>query len=171
MSFESLGPLWAFFTQHAHLMVFAVTAIDATGTPFPGRVLLIGAGALAAAGEVSVLAMIALAAVGAVVGDHAWYVAGRWHGQRVLAFFCRITARAEGCVDRANALLRRFGALAIVIGRFAAGLRIVVTAVAASSGMPYYQYLLAEVVGALVWASLFVLIGYGAAGSLRAFLG
>jgi membrane-associated protein len=116
-----------------------------------------------------VTVMILLAAAGAVIGDHVWYAVGRWRGQGILVWCCRVTMRSDDCIERANALLRRFGPFAIVLGRFLAALRIFVTAVAAGSGMPYYQYLLGEVAGALVWSSLYVLIGYGAGGYLKAF--
>jgi len=168
---DLLEALWTFFARHAYVVVLLVTTIDATGTPFPGRVLLIAAGALAASGDVSVVAMILIAAGGAVIGDHVWYLIGRWRGERILAFCCRITRRSDDCLERAKALLRRFGPFAIVIARFFTTLRIFVTAMAAGSGMPYYQYLLGEIAGALVWASLFVLLGYGAGGWLHALLG
>ena len=47
----------------AYPVVFIGTLIDASGVPFPGRLLLVAAGALAAAGRHSVLLIIALAAV------------------------------------------------------------------------------------------------------------
>jgi membrane protein DedA with SNARE-associated domain len=58
-----------------------------------------------------------------------------------------------------------------VLGRFVAALRVFVTAAAAASGLPYYQYLLGEIVGALLWSSIFVLFGYGIGQSLSAAIG
>jgi membrane protein DedA with SNARE-associated domain len=168
---EWLTPLWSLFASHAYIVVFVVTAIDATGTPFPGRVLLIAAGALAASGDASIVRMILLAAAGAVIGDHGWYLVGRWKGQRILAFCCRITARSDDCVGRANTLLQRFGPFAVVISRFSTTLRVFVTATAAGSGLPYYQYLLAEIVGSLLWSATFVALGYGVGDYLYAFIG
>jgi membrane-associated protein len=161
-----LASLWTLLADHAYVMVFLVTAIDATGTPFPGRALLVASGVLAASGHVSVVAVILLAAAGAVVGDHAWYFVGRWRGQRLLALACRVTMRSGDCLERANTLLQRYGPLAIVLGRFLAALRVFVTAAAAGSGLPYYQYLFGEIVGALLWSSVFVLFGYGIGQSL-----
>jgi membrane-associated protein len=162
-----LDTVWSFLLQHSYAVVFVVTVIDATGTPFPGRLLLIAAGALAAAGHANVVAMIAAATAGAVIGDHVWYVLGRWRGQALIDFGCRITLRSRDCASRANELVRRFGALAIVIGRFFTAVRIFVTAVVAGSGMSYAKYLLSETVGSLIWSSIFILLGYGTGGYLR----
>jgi membrane-associated protein len=162
-----LDTVWGFLLQHSYAVVFVVTAVDATGTPFPGRLLLVGAGALAAAGKANLVGMILVAAAGAVIGDHVWYVLGRWRGAALVDFGCRITLRSNDCASRANDLVQRFGAFAIVIGRFLAAIRIFVTAVAAGGGMPYSTYLLSEIVGALVWAAVFVLLGYGTGGYVR----
>jgi membrane protein DedA with SNARE-associated domain len=158
----SLDAALALLAAHAYLVVFLGTLIDATGTPFPGRLLLITAGGLAATGDASVAAVIGLSIAGAVTGDHLWYLAGRLAGGRVTRFYCRIVMRgAPGCVERARASLARFGPLALIAGRFMAGVRIVVTPMAAESGMPYLRYALCDLVGASLWCSLWVLLGFG----------
>ena len=106
----SIDALLAILVDHAYLLVFLGTLIDATGTPFPGRLILITAGGLAATGNVSAVALIALAVAGAVLGDHAWYLAGRLAGGRVTRLYCRFVvfglpgARIEpGRTSRASA--------------------------------------------------------------------
>ena len=66
---DVLRPLFDAFVAHAYLVVFVGALIDATGLPFPGRLLLAGAGAYAAAGNASLGAFIALAALGAMLAD------------------------------------------------------------------------------------------------------
>ncbi len=157
----SVDTLWAFLVTHAYLVVFFGTLIDATGTPFPGRLLLITAGGLAATGSVSPVPLIALAITGAVLGDHVWYLAGRLSGGRLTRLYCRfVMFGAPGCADRARAYLARFGPAAVIVGRFVAGVRILVTPLAAESGMPYLRYVVFDVVGASLWCSLWVLVGF-----------
>src|SRR5256885_4084672 len=43
---EALQPLGAWLLQHTYLVVFVGALIDATGIPFPGRLILVAAGAL-----------------------------------------------------------------------------------------------------------------------------
>src|SRR2546421_12107123 len=47
---EALQPLGAWLLQHTYLVVFVGALIDATGIPFPGRLILVAAGAFAARG-------------------------------------------------------------------------------------------------------------------------
>ena len=157
----SLDTLWSFLIAHAYVVVFFGTLIDATGTPFPGRLMLIAAGALAASDRADPVLVVALAAAAAVLGDHVWYLAGRRAGDRLLRFYCRFAMLdTPGCVERAQRYLRRFGPAAVIVGRFVAGVRIVVTPLAAQSGMPYAHYLACTAIGATLWCSLWVLVGF-----------
>jgi len=158
ISFDSL---WTFLVAHAYAVVFVGILIDATGTPFPGRLLLITAGGIAATGGANVLFLICLAIVAAILGDHVWYLAGRLGGDRVIRFYCRVVLLgATPCVERAKAYFARFGPAVFIVGRFVAGVRIVVTPLAAGSGMPYLRYLLYDTMGAALWATVWVLIGF-----------
>jgi membrane protein DedA with SNARE-associated domain len=153
--------LLAFIRAHAYLGIFVATLVDATGVPFPGRILLVTAGALAAtATDVSVTGLVLAGALGALVGDHAWYLAGRLGGERLLGLYCRVSSRRRRCIDRARDLLARFGGLAFVLGRFFAGVRILSAPVAATGGFGYLRFLVFDLAGALVWSATFVLLGY-----------
>ena len=52
--------LTAWLVEHTYAVVFIATLVDATAIPFPGRIILAAAGALAAAGDVSLTLVIAL---------------------------------------------------------------------------------------------------------------
>lgn len=158
MSFEAL---WSFLVAHVYIAIFLGTLIDAVGIPFPGRLMLITAGGIAALGSAAAPLLIALAATAALIGDHVWFIAGRLGGDRLLRLYCRLVMReTTSCVDRAKAFVARFGPASFVVGRFVAGIRILITPLAASSGMPYVRYLLFDAFGAGLWASVWVLVGY-----------
>jgi membrane protein DedA with SNARE-associated domain len=157
---EALAPVWSFFVAHAYAVIFVATVIDATGIPFPGRLLLIAAGAYAATGGVDVSTVIVLGTLGASVGDHTWYVAGRLAGDRLISWICRLTFSTERCFDNAKLYYRKFGPLAIVVGRFVAGVRIFSSPLAARCGIGYPRFLAFDLLGALLWSGLWVLLGY-----------
>jgi membrane protein DedA with SNARE-associated domain len=143
-----------------HVGIFLAALIDATGLPFPGRVALITAGAMAGRDWGQVATLVAAGALGAVAGDHIWYVAGRLGaGDRLTALYCKLSLASGRCERRARDRFERFGPLAIVIGRFAAGVRILATP-AASRAISYPRYLLFEVVGALTWSATSVVLGW-----------
>lgn len=145
---------------HLYLGLFLIALIDATGIPFPGRLLIITMGAFAAGADVSVVVMIGAAALGAIVGDHLWYLAGRVRGEQMLGFYCRVLPRTRHCVSRARAYITRFGALAFVVGRFVGGVRILAAPVASAGGVGYGKFLVFDVAGALLWSATFTLLGY-----------
>jgi membrane protein DedA with SNARE-associated domain len=144
-----------------YVAVFVGALVDATAVPFPGRLLLVAAGALAAAGHLALGPLWLAAAAGAVAGDHLWYLAGRLGARRLLGFYSRLSVASARCEMSAARYLERYGALAIVIGRFVASMRVLACPLAGSSGVAYSRFLACDVAGALLWAGVFVLLGYG----------
>lgn len=71
-------------SQCLHAVAFFAAAIDAVGLPFPGRFLLITAGAVSAGGPNATWTVM-FAAAGHVVGDHVLYLIGWVGGDRILS--------------------------------------------------------------------------------------
>ncbi|MGH7313222.1 MAG: DedA family protein [Candidatus Rokuibacteriota bacterium] len=142
-----------------HVVVAMATFIDATGLPFPGRLVLVAAGA-SAGDPARAATLTAAGAVGALAGDHLWYVTGRLGGRRLLSAYCRLSLGSGRCVSRAREHFERFGPLTIIIGRFVAGVRIFAAPMAGTGLISYHQYLLFDGLGALLWAGAFVGLGY-----------
>lgn len=157
---DVLRPYFGWLVEHTYIVVFVCTVIDATGVPFPGRVVLAAAGAFAASGDVSLAAVIALGALGAMLTDHVWYFAGWFHTKWLLRFYCRWTFGSGACVTRTGDYFRRFGALTIIIGRFVAGVRVFAWPLARKSGVGYVRFLLYDAVGAVLWTATWVLLGW-----------
>jgi membrane protein DedA with SNARE-associated domain len=142
-----------------HLAVAAATLIDATGLPFPGRILLIAAGA-SAGDPLRVVTLTLAGAVGALAGDHLWYFSGRVGGRRLLNAYCKLSLGSKQCQSRARDYFKRFGPLTIIIGRFVAGVRIFTAPMAGTGIISYPRYLLFDALGALLWSGIFVVLGY-----------
>jgi membrane protein DedA with SNARE-associated domain len=159
VTIESIAPYLAFLREYRYAVVFVGTVIDATGVPFPGRLVLAIAGALSTDGADAAW-LVVLAVAGTVVGDHVLYLLGWLGGDRVLSFYCRWTLGSARCIQHAQDYFRRFGGMTIVIGRFVGGVRIFAMALAGSGGILYYRFLLFDVGGAVLWAATFVLLGY-----------
>ena len=159
---DILQALTGWLTAHTYAVVFVATVIDATGVPFPGRILLAAAGALAAStDDVSVLLIIALGAAGVVISDHLWYFAGTLGADRLLLRgYCRLTGNTPDCVQRAGEWLSRFGPLVIVVGRFVAAVRMLAWPVARGRGVGYLTFLALDVPSAVAWCTLWVGLGW-----------
>jgi membrane protein DedA with SNARE-associated domain len=146
-------------TAYTYPVVFLGTLIDATGVPFPGRVLLIAAGALAGTGRRHVAVVIGAGALAAMIMDTLWYVAGARGSTRLLALFRRFTG-TESASDSAIDYFARYGVATIILGRFFTSLRMFAWPAAAAHGLGYGRFLLFDLVGAVIWASTWVLIGW-----------
>jgi membrane protein DedA with SNARE-associated domain len=55
---------------------------------------------------------------------------------------------------------RRFGPFTIVIGRFVAGVRLFASPLAGTGAISYPRYLAWDLLGAIIWAGSFVVLGY-----------
>jgi membrane protein DedA with SNARE-associated domain len=154
-----MTPFAGFMAGHVCLAVFVANALNATGIPFPGRVVLILAGAFLQSKLQLALAIVA-GATGALLGDHALYLAGRRGGPALLAFYCRLTLGSERCVDNAVNFFRRFGPSAILLGRYSTGVRLFAAILSGSGHLPYSRFLGYDMVGAMVYATLWVTVGH-----------
>jgi membrane protein DedA with SNARE-associated domain len=162
MSFglETWLPLLRWLTAHTYALIFVGMVIDATGIPFPGRLLLVVGGSLAARGEVDIFRVVAAGALGAAVGDHVWYLAGRLNARRIMRWYCRLTLSSGRSARQATEYLKRWGGAAILAGRFVAGVRILAWPLAGSAGLGYGRFLAYDLLGALIWSGLFAGLGY-----------
>ncbi len=170
-----LAPLLASITDailHLHgwaalALVFALPALEASafvGFVFPGEIAVLLGGVLAYQGRVSLGAALAAAILGAIVGDSIGYWIGREWGRTILrgtiGKLPLIRRHVDKNLDRAEEYLRRRGPHAVVLGRFTAGLRVMVPGLAGISRMSYWRFLLFNVIGGALWATTFVLLGY-----------
>jgi membrane protein DedA with SNARE-associated domain len=151
--------------EHLFAVVFLGAIVDAIGIPFPGRIMLITAGSMTDQAHdhgTGTVLVIAVAVVGTVAGDHVWYLLGRLMGRRFLDRYGRRLRISGPRLVTADRFLRRFGGIALILGRLAATLRIVITPMAASRGMSYGRFLAFDFAGAVLWAAGFVWLGRAA---------
>lgn len=155
-------PVWLVVALVALLP--ALEASTLVGLAIPGETAVLVGGAVAGAGAVPLWVVIAAAVLGAVVGDQVGYRLGRRYGMRLLT---RLSPRIAGSasLDRATGLVRRRGALAVVLGRWAAVLRALVPGVAGMSGIAPVRFTVANVVGGTAWGSAVAVAGYLAGAS------
>jgi membrane protein DedA with SNARE-associated domain len=155
---EAVQPYLDWFADHRFAVVFVASLIDATGLPFPGRLFLVLAGTLAVGDDLGLL--ILLSAVGSVIGDHALYGAGAAGGHRVLSIYCRLSLGSEHCVESAIRSFKRFGASAVLIGRFSFSVRLFAAVMAGAGRFGYGRFLGYDIAGSVAYATLWIVAGY-----------
>jgi membrane protein DedA with SNARE-associated domain len=143
-------------TDYGYLGVAAGAFGDSFGLPSSGEIVLLLASAAAAAstGHFSLPLVLAVAWGAAVLGDACAYAIGRAAGPRILR---RFGVHDDSSVHE---FMRRHGLRAVVAGRLVAGVRTKLAIVSGSTGMPFHRYVLADAIGAAVWALAVGLLGY-----------
>ncbi|RYZ10771.1 MAG: sulfurtransferase, partial [Comamonadaceae bacterium] len=94
--------LSALLAQHGSLLVFVATLAARIGAPVPAVPFLVVAGAMSVGGAVSLPLALLGALLGNLLGDGAWFLAGRRWGYRVLRLLCRISLSPDSCVRRSE---------------------------------------------------------------------
>lgn len=142
------------------LIIFCETGLVVT--PFlPGDSLLFTAGALAGLGSLNIFVLWAVFVLAAILGDSLNYTLGMRLGQRVYREECLFGIPVKRKhLDEARGFYVQYGSKAIALSRFLPILRTLVPFVAGVGAMPYRTFLLSNIVGGLVWVTLFTWGGY-----------
>ncbi|MFI9261986.1 DedA family protein [Streptomyces sioyaensis] len=138
-----------------YLLVGVVIGLESLGIPLPGEIVLVSASILAATQDhINPFVLGACASIGAIVGDSAGYLIGRKGGQPLLHWAGRKFPKHFGPdhVAMAEAKFDKWGMWAVFFGRFIALLRIFAGPLAGVLRMPYWKFLIANVLGGILWA-------------------
>jgi membrane protein DedA with SNARE-associated domain/rhodanese-related sulfurtransferase len=154
----SVDDLISLVATQGPALVFVVTLAARLGAPFPAAPFLVVAGGMSL-GHGALLAVVAAAMLGNILGDGAWFLAGRRWGYRVLRLLCRISLSADSCVRRSEDILGRWGGMSLIAAKFVPGVSVVAPPMAGALGMSTARFLSYESVGALIWTLGFVMLG------------
>lgn len=142
------------------LIIFAETGLVVA--PFlPGDSLLFATGALLALDlpGLNIIAMMAILIAAAVLGDLVNYYVGKWMAPKL---FGEGQARwlNKKHLEKTREFYDKHGGKTIILARFMPIVRTYAPFVAGMSGMKYSEFFAFNVVGAIVWISSFLCMGY-----------
>ena len=153
-----------------YIVLFLLATLECAafiGFLFPGELAIFLGGVLAFQGRVSLSGAITAAVLGAIAGNMIGYWIGARYGASLLdTRMGRRFAKPKN-VKRAEEMIRNRGALAVLIGRFTAVLRVLIPSVAGMARMPLMRYTFYSVLGAILWGGGFTLVGYFAGDAWR----
>jgi membrane protein DedA with SNARE-associated domain len=141
-------------------LVFANVFVEQIGVPVPALPTLIIAGALAAEGRLSALAVFFAAFVAALIADTIWYFLGRAHGQRVLETLCKVSLSPDACVRKTEGIFERWGLKSLIAAKFVSGFSTVAPALSGLMGVNRRSFLLYDSIGIALWAGSGVGLGF-----------
>ncbi|MEJ8645254.1 DedA family protein [Streptomyces sp. MS1.HAVA.3] len=138
-----------------YLLVGLVIGLESLGIPLPGEIILVSSALLASQhGEIDPVVLGLCAITGAIVGDSIGYAIGRRGGKPLLERLGRRFPKHFGPaqVALAERSFEKWGMWAVFFGRFVALLRIFAGPLAGVLHMPYWRFLIANILGGILWA-------------------
>jgi membrane-associated protein len=141
------------------LVVFCETGLVVT--PFlPGDSLLFAAGAISAdpTAGLSPLVLYIIFTIAAILGDSVNYSIGARWGVKIFEWNIPFVKREY--LDRANEFYAKHGAKMIVMARFVPIVRTFAPFAAGIAKMEYKTFITYNIVGGVIWTTLFVWSGY-----------
>ena len=123
------------------------------GIPVPGETALIAAALLAHDGQLSIVALVALAATAAILGDNIGFAIGRHGGRRLLLRPGPLHEHRLRVIEHGEPFFERHGPKAVFLGRWVAGLRIASAWLAGINNMSWPTFLFWNALGGIVWAA------------------
>lgn len=128
--------------------------------PFlPGDSLLFAAGAIAALGSLHVGFVLFTLVMAAVLGDTVNYWIGHYFGRKIVDH-PKIKFINQEHIDKTEQFYKKYGGKTIILARFIPIIRTFAPFVAGVGKMHYSTFITYNVVGAVLWVSLFTSAGY-----------
>jgi membrane protein DedA with SNARE-associated domain len=144
--------------------VFGLMFLENLFPPIPSELIMPFAGFAAARGQLSVLPVILAGIAGTIAGNMFWYELARAIGTARTRRICERFGRWMGVrgedLDKAEETRRRWGPLAVFLGRIMPGIRTVISIPAGLIEMPRLTFYAWTTLGTAIWVGALTVIGY-----------
>jgi len=147
-----LDPFWVY------VAVVSIAYIENIFPPFPSDVVVVFAGSLAGLGTIDFVSALALATGGSTLGFISMYKIGDWFGDKILEAG-KIKFLPMESVMKVENWFRRYGYSVIVVNRFLAGTRAVVSFFAGMSELSLWKTSVLSCLSALTWNVILLTAG------------
>jgi membrane protein DedA with SNARE-associated domain len=147
-------------TSHPYMVLLASALLERLGLPLFLSPVLVGAGALAATGQMRFDLGFWVALVACIVGDGVWYELGRRRGDSVLSLLCRISFEPDTCVRKSKVFFEKSANRTLFFSKWLPGVSHIIPPVAGMSGVGQRQFFLFNAAGSAVFILVLMLMGY-----------
>ena len=125
----------------------------------PGDSLLFAAGSIAAIGEMNIHLMVVLLIIAAILGDAVNFMVGKFFGEKLFANpNSKIFKQSH--LQKTQQFYAKHGGKTIIMARFIPIVRTFAPFVAGMGHMSYHHFLAYNVIGGVLWVTIFSYLGY-----------
>jgi membrane protein DedA with SNARE-associated domain len=152
------GPL----DHYGYWAIALLLLLENIGVPVvPGELAMIAGAIFAGTGRaglnVVVVAIVAL--IASVAGVEIGYLIGRFAGRELVLHYGKYVMIKHHHLDRAEAIVDRYGGIVVVIARYIVGLREANGIIAGITEMRWLTFAVFNVIGGCAWVATWVTIG------------
>jgi membrane protein DedA with SNARE-associated domain len=173
----SLVPLPGFLNSLAspldHYGYWAIALLlllENIGVPvIPGELAMIAAAVYAATGRagLNIVVVGIVAVIATFAGAEVGYLVGKYAGRELVLRYGRYVLITPHHLDRAEAIVSRYGGIVVVIARYIVGLREANGIIAGLTQMRWVTFTAYNLIGACAWVATWVTIGDLAGGHIN----
>lgn len=149
--------LW--LTQYGSLALFLLLVLGILALPVPEEALMIMAGVFVSKGTLTLSSTLVAAYGGSICGISMSYLLGFTLGHYLINKYSHIEWVSRH-LKQAQRWFDRFGKWALLIGYFIPGVRHFTGFSSGMMNMPFKEFAFFAYTGAILWASLFISIGF-----------
>jgi len=152
------GPL----DHYGYWAIALLLLLENIGVPVvPGEFAMISGAIFAGTGRagLNIVVVAVVAFVASVVGAEIGYLVGRFAGRELILHYGKYIMIKPHHLDRAEAIVDRYGGIVVVIARFIVGLREAIGIIAGITQMRWLTFTIFNVIGAAIWVATWVTIG------------
>jgi membrane protein DedA with SNARE-associated domain len=142
-----------------YLVIFVIAVLDSVFPVVPSETMVIIGGVAAGLGDLNILAVMAVGAAGAFVGDNMSFEIGLRAKDPVTRWYSRSEKRLKR-LEWADRQIEERGGLLLITARFIPGGRTLLTLSCGITGQPHRWFAKWVGAAAVIWASYAALLGY-----------
>jgi membrane protein DedA with SNARE-associated domain len=150
-------------TAFGYVGIFLLMLAENLFPPIPSEVIVPVAGLAVGAGELGMVPVMLVALAGTLIGNLPWFLLPRLLGRQrfvaLVARFGRYAVLRPEDVEAAIDWFDRHGTKAVLIGRFAPGVRTLISVPAGLSSMSLTAFLVLSAAGSTIWIGLLLAAG------------
>jgi membrane protein DedA with SNARE-associated domain len=152
------GPL----DHYGYWAIALLLLLENIGVPVvPGEFAMISGAIFAGTGRagLNIVVVAVVAFVASVAGAEIGYLIGRFAGRELILHYGKYIMIKPHHLDRAEAIVDRYGGIVVVVARFIVGLREANGIIAGITQMRWLIFTVFNVIGAAIWVATWVTIG------------
>src|ERR1700689_880281 len=153
------GPL----DHYGYWAIALLLLLENPGVPvIPGELAMIVGAIFAGPGRagLNVVVVGVVAVITSFAGAELGYLIGRFAGRELILRYGRYVLLKPHHLDRAQAIVSRYGGLVVIIARYIVGLREANGLIAGITQMRWLTFTVFNAIGACAWVATWVSIGY-----------